>query len=100
MDVNTKTGLLKLTERHPEALAWIARFYRVARKAKWRDLSDVRRDFATADQVGQALIFNAHGNRYRLIVTVSYITQRLFAKALLTHAEYDRKEWMKWARKR
>jgi mRNA interferase HigB len=100
VNVNSKTGLLRLAERHPDALAWISRFYRVARKAKWRDLADVRREFATADQVGQALIFNARGNRYRLILTVSFVEQRLFAKALLTHAEYDRKEWMKWARKR
>jgi len=33
---------------------------------------------------------------FRLIVTVDYPTKRLFVKALLTHKEYDRKEWMKW----
>jgi hypothetical protein len=30
--------------------------------------------------------------------TIEYPTQRIFVKALLTHKEYDRKEWMKWAK--
>lgn len=61
-------------------------------------LEDVRADFPAADQVGRVLVFNVRWNALRLIVTVDYPTKRLFVKALLTHKEYDRKEWMKWTK--
>ena len=43
------------------------------------------------------LVFNVKGNKYRLIVRVDYPNQELYIKALLTHAEYDKRGWMKWA---
>lgn len=48
------------------------------------------------DQVGDVLIFDIMGGSYRLIARVNYPARRLYVKALLTHREYDRKEWMKW----
>ncbi len=84
-------------KRHPEAITWLANFYGVARKSTWRGLHEVRLQFPTADQVGNVLIFDVLGSKYRLITTVSYKRQRVFIKSLLTHREYDRKEWMKWA---
>jgi len=68
----------------------------VARKANWRSFIEVRDHFSSADQVGSVLIFNILGGNYQLI-TVDYQSQQLFVKALLTHREYDRKKWLKWA---
>ena len=76
-----------------EVTAW----YRVARAAHWETFEDVRATYPAADQVGAVLIFNIRQNRYRLITTVVYGKQKLYVKALLTHKEYDRKEWKKWA---
>ena len=75
------------------SIAW----YKTACAARWRSLQDVRRSFPDADQVGAVLIFNIRGNRYRLIVAERFAKNKLYLKALLTHKEYDRKEWMKWA---
>ena len=60
-------------------------------------IRDVRRSFPDADQVGEALVFNIRGNRYRLIATVFYPARTIYLKALLTHNEYDREEWKRWA---
>jgi len=76
-----------------ELSAW----YRVARAAAWRGLADVWADFPGADQVGSVLIFDIRHNRYRLITFVVYRKQKLYVKALLTHKDYDREEWKKWA---
>ena len=81
------------SEARSELDAW----FRGARAAAWRSLADVRRDFPAADQVGTALIFNIRHNRYRLIAFVVYRKQKLYVKALLTHKEYDREDWKKWA---
>lgn len=75
-----------------EALAWL----KVAHAANWRSLQDVRFQFADAGQVGEVLIFNIRGHRYRLIVRAAYRYKRLYVKALMTHKVYDRKEWMRW----
>jgi mRNA interferase HigB len=58
---------------------------------------EVRREYPSADQVGDVLIFDILGNNYRLITRVRYDAQRIYINALLNHREYDRKEWMKWA---
>jgi mRNA interferase HigB len=46
--------------------------------------------------VGQVLIFNIAHNRYRLVTTVFFATREIYIKAVLTHKEYERKEWEKW----
>lgn len=97
MNVISRQGLLELAARHPGTLESLLAWSRVARRAQWRGLLDVRKDLPSADQVGNVLIVNIKGNRFRLIATVSYAGQRIYLKALLTHKEYDRKEWMKWA---
>lgn len=98
MNVISKRGLTDLlkglaSDVVEESLAW----FKAAQAAKWNSLQDVRATFPDADQVGSVLIFNIRGNRYRLIVFARFAKQKLYVKALLTHKEYDRKEWMKWA---
>jgi hypothetical protein len=56
---------------------------------------DVRKVYPSADLVGPYTVFNTKGNAYRLIVKIEYRWQMIFVKHLLTHAEYDRKEWTK-----
>ena len=97
MNVISKRGLMNLAAKHSETVAVLEHIYRVARKSRWHGLHEVREAFPSADQVGSVLIFNVLGGNYRLIMTVSYSRQLMHVKALLTHGEYDRKEWMKWA---
>jgi len=97
VNVVSKRGLLKLAARRPDSLDPLTSWYRLVSRVLWRGLHDVRKDFPSADQVGDVLIFNIKGNRYRLITRVNYPARRLFVKALLTHGEYDRKEWIRWA---
>ncbi|MBN8730890.1 MAG: type II toxin-antitoxin system HigB family toxin [Acidobacteria bacterium] len=82
---------------HPEAARAIEQWWRVARRAEWRSLADCREIYPTADQAGRVLIFNIQGNRYRLMTVVSWAGQRIYVKALLTHSEYARNLWHKWA---
>jgi mRNA interferase HigB len=97
VNVISRRGLMAEAEKHPETIPAIERFCRLARKSTWNGLNEVRQTLPSADQVGSALIFNILGNSYRLITSVNYARQEIFVKALLTHREYDRKEWMKWA---
>ena len=96
MNVVRKSGLRKLTAKHPavesDALDW----YRVAASADWICFADVRGDLPSTDMIGEVLVFNLAHNRYRLITTVFFATREIYVKDLLTHKEYDREEWKKW----
>ena len=96
MNVISKRGLLKLTAKYPDAEVECLDWYRIANAATWTRFADVRADYPQADMVGQVLIFNIGHNRYRLITTVFFATSEIYIKAVLTHKEYDRKEWKKW----
>lgn len=98
MKVISKRGLKQLLKGKSsdvvtEALDW----YKTASAAKWECLEDVRVQYPDTNQVGDVPIFNIRFNRYRLIVFTVYPKQKLYLKALLTHKEYGREVWKKWA---
>lgn len=88
--------------QHPDARDWLEAWWKTATKARWTSLHDVRTTYASADQAGKCLVFDARGNRYRLIVRVSYRNQysrgTLLVKEFLTHAEYDEGRWKRGCR--
>jgi hypothetical protein len=48
---------MKLGKKHPAATEELTEWYKVSRKAEWTRLEDVRKDFRSVDQVGEALVF-------------------------------------------
>jgi mRNA interferase HigB len=60
--------------------------------AEWKRPADAKAMFgANLDFVGDnRLIFDIGGNKYRLVVDVSYRYRRVLVKFLGTHREYDR----------
>jgi mRNA interferase HigB len=82
-----------LASRHPDALAPLMNWYRIARRADWESLAEVRNDFAHADVVGRRTVFNIHGSAHRLIARVNYNTKRVFILNIFTHREYSKGDW-------
>ena len=93
MRVISKPSILKFSKRHPDALVPLMNWYRIAKRADWDSLVEVRRDFAHADIVGRRTVFNIHGNDYRLIARVNYKTKRVFILHIITHVEYSKGGW-------
>ena len=69
-------------------------WYRIALKASWESMVDVRKMFPSADAAGVYTVFNIKGNSYRLITVIRY-PKTLFIRGVLTHAEYDKRRWNK-----
>jgi mRNA interferase HigB len=95
LNVIRKHGLMDLIEGESkdvrtDVLAW----YRVAKAADWASFADVRATIADTDLVNKLLVFNIRQNRFRLIVYPVFSHRKLYVKALLTHKEYDRKDWV------
>ena len=96
MNVISRQAIRDASDRHPEGANWLEQWYRKAKQARWSSLHDVRADFASADQVGRCLVFDAPQAR-RLIVGVVYANAQrngvIFVKQYLTHPEYDKDRW-------
>ncbi len=73
------------------------RWNKAASRSVWRDLNDVRQYFPDTDQF-KSLLINIRHNYYRLIVKVDYRAKLPMVKEFLTHNEYLRGGWKKWAR--
>ena len=93
MHVISRKKLLEASERHAELGAPLDIWYRIAKKAAWRNLMEVRRELPTADAVGEFTVFNIKGNAYRLITEINYKTGKLFNRQVLTHADYRKGGW-------
>ncbi len=78
-------------EREPRAEMPLKTWYALVTHAEWTSPADVKAAFRSADFVADnRVIFNIGGNKYRLIVRVSYEYRRVLIKFVGTHAEYDR----------
>lgn len=88
-----RKAILTFSRTHPDALVPLLNWFRIVRKAAWNSLAEVRNDFAHADVVGRRTVFNIHGNAYRLIARVNYMSERVFILHILTHAEYSKGRW-------
>ncbi len=81
--------------KHRDSETPLRAWFRVARKASWESLVDVRKVYPSADDVNGLTVFNIGGNKYRLIVTIQHKKGRIFIRHVLTHAEYDKEGWKK-----
>jgi mRNA interferase HigB len=83
---------------HPDAAPSLMAWLKIARKARWKNIQEVRQTLPSADGVkaasgGIVTVFNIAGNKFRLIVAIHYDRARLFVLRFLTHADYDREKW-------
>ena len=93
MHVISRKRLLEATEAHGDLLVPLAVWYRLAHRATWKNLTEIRQLFPTADPVGEFTIFNIKGNAYRLIAEITYKTGKIFIRHALTHADYSKGGW-------
>lgn len=93
MHVISKAAWRAVVEADATVEGPISQWYKVARNAKWQNITEVRQTYPHADYVNPYTVFNLKGDAYRLIVKIEYRWQMIFVKALLTHAEYDKGGW-------
>ncbi len=64
-----------------------------SKTVSWLNWGDVRKDFGTASLVGNCVVFNIGGNKYRLVTRILYPSQKVFILKIMTHREYDENKW-------
>jgi mRNA interferase HigB len=63
------------------------------RSVEWQSWGDVKAEIGTASPVGNCVVFNIGGNKYRLITRILYPSQKVFVLKVMTHVEYDKGRW-------
>ncbi len=93
MHVITRKRLNEFAADHPTASAGLRHWYSLIKSGAFRSFAELRLAFPNADQVGKLTVFNIGGNTARLIAAIHYNRQKVYIRAILTHAEYDEEKW-------
>jgi len=83
--------MLKLFwEKHRRAEKPLRAWFHEAKVARWRNYEDIKRQYPGADvRPGNRVIFDLHGNTFRLVVKFHFNTGVAFIRFVGTHQEYD-----------
>ena len=57
------------------------------------NFNELRATFPSADKVGDLIVFNIGGNKYRLIASIHFNRGKVYARHVLTHGEYEKGAW-------
>ncbi|MEM7114780.1 MAG: type II toxin-antitoxin system HigB family toxin [Chloroflexota bacterium] len=93
MHIITRKRLNEFAEKHPDAKAGLEHWYANIKGESFDTFVELRAMFAHADQVGKLTVFNIGGNKARLIAAIHYNRRKVYIRAILTHAEYDKSKW-------
>ena len=91
MRIIAKKTLAKYWEKEPLAKSSLEQWYKSVEKAQWSNPNDLKAQFGNASIIDNTrVIFNIHGNKYRLIVDIEYRYYAVFIAWIGTHSEYNK----------
>ena len=93
MRIITHRRIVAAQQEHPQCASALDQWYRLCKKADWRNFAELRALFPSTDKVGDMFVFDIGGNKIRLIVAIHFNARRVFVRAVLTHKEYDQGGW-------
>jgi len=74
---------------HGDSTEPLQAWFKVAKNTDWTSWSSVKSSYSTASIVGNCIVFNIGGNKYRLVTRIIYPKHRVYVLKVMTHREYD-----------
>lgn len=93
MHVISRKALREFSQRHPDSKNALDTWFHILSANHFGSFNALRQFFASADKVGDLIVFNIGGNKYRLIASIHFNRQKVYIRHILTHEEYDRGSW-------
>jgi mRNA interferase HigB len=93
MHIISRKALKDFWEKHPDSEGPLQAWYKIVKASNYASFNHLRETFRTADMVGDKIVFNIGGNKYRLITVVHFNSGRVYVRHVLTHGDYDREGW-------
>lgn len=91
--------ILEWCKKHPQAKSSLIRWCKLVEGGNWTQYADVVNTFGSAvdrvkaDSGRPVIVFDIHGNHFRLLAAIHYNHKRVYAMRLLTHADYSDDDW-------
>jgi mRNA interferase HigB len=93
MHVISHAKIVGAQAAHPDCASALDQWYRLTKRAKWRNYAEVKACFRATDKVGDIFVFDVGGNKLRVIAAIHFNAGRVFVRAVLTHKQYDKGDW-------
>ncbi|MDC7218896.1 MAG: type II toxin-antitoxin system HigB family toxin [Spirochaetales bacterium] len=92
MTIISKKRLKEYWTEHPDSKKPLEDWYSAMKNNSFNTMPDLKLRFPTADYMSEwdRYCFNVHGNKYRLIVRITWGVT-VFIVEVLTHTEYTKK---------
>ena len=66
MHVISRKALRVFWSQHPDSKGPLGRWFKIMRQTRFSSFAALRRTFPSADKIGELVVFNIAGNKYRL----------------------------------
>jgi mRNA interferase HigB len=93
MRIIAKRALVQFWNRQTDSKKPLQAWYSICSKTDFDNFAQLKKTFRSADKVGKFIVFDIGGNKYRLVTHVHFNTGKIYVRAVLTHAEYDKGHW-------
>jgi mRNA interferase HigB len=93
MHVISRKALRLFWQQYPDSQSPLTRWFKIMKLTDFRSLQALRATFPSADRVGDLIVFNIGGNKYRLIASIHFNRGKVYVRNVLTHTEYNRGAW-------
>lgn len=94
MRIVSRKAIREATAKHREWSASLNAWHQITKGADWKNSADVRKSWRNSDVVGRFVVFDISHNKCRLIATIKYKWRMVYVRYILSHADYDEKEWL------
>jgi mRNA interferase HigB len=90
-NIIARKTLLEYCKKYPEAAAALQEWYYELLRSNFKSFNELKKVYGNASLIGDdRVIFNIMGNKFRLLVRVSFDFKAIQIKWFGTHSEYDR----------
>ncbi len=93
MHVISKKRLKDFWEQHSDSRKPLEGWFKIVRSTRYRTFQELRTTFPKADKIGEQIVFDIGGNKYRLITVIHFNRFKVYVREVLTHEEYDKGAW-------
>ncbi|HNZ31839.1 MAG TPA: type II toxin-antitoxin system HigB family toxin [Smithellaceae bacterium] len=91
MNIMKRKTLVDFWKKHTDSKNDLEAWFSEVKKSAWHGPAHIKKRYQSADFLkDNRVVFNIHGNRYRLIVKISYKEKIVFIRFVGTHAEYSK----------
>ena len=93
MHIISRRALKDFWDDYPDSQTPLKAWFKIVGATKYETFSQLKETFKSADKVGDKVVFNIGGNKYRLITIIHFKYGKVYIRHVLTHKEYDKEEW-------